>query len=608
MTGFVITHLGIIVMLFGGKVGQVGGVEGVMGLHVGQPGKSEMELTERQWIEVGLPEKKVVYQLPYQLDVDSVSAEHPRSYDVGDTGLNLQVEAVRPVFEMTRVMPADEGPSALHFIFSSQRMGQRVEEWISVGESNSPGPIEFRFMRGTPPVVSQPVVPPAAGPGGETPGQPAAAGKVPSVDAFYIFQTGGMQIKPRGMQVGPETGATAKFSYSEEGGKESAKLHLEVAGQSIDLDARAIEGKKTELPGTPYTVLVEKVYRNLHVMTGGGASDGEGPANNPAALVKLFGPLVDPAAAVPAAGADGAANPHGGQGAHGGDPAAADGSGAAPMMGMGQKNQLVFFLAPDGQLAYWGKSPKHGEQAGPVRVNRPISLGWADMQVTVDAVYSHARRLSYFRPADDGEFDPGNMDQYRRGVLCNVTYNGASQKLWLGQQTHNLAEPAALLFGDKTVNLQLTNQTVDLGFPVELRNFEVPKNPGTMTPSDWQSTLQIGPPGQQESATIFMNHPANFPNTVLGAYSGTSYKFSQADARPDDPSYSGVQILRDPGWSGKWIGALLICFGIFTMFYLKPYFSGRRMSAEERGDPIAAAKTNEAAAEILKRARMKKQV
>jgi hypothetical protein len=34
-----------------------------------------------------------------------------------------------------------------------------------------------------------------------------------------------------------------------------------------------------------------------------------------------------------------------------------------------------------------------------------------------------------------------------------------------------------------------------------------------------------------------------------------------------------VQVLRDPGWMLKWVGCLMICYGIFTMFYLRPYFS-----------------------------------
>jgi hypothetical protein len=31
------------------------------------------------------------------------------------------------------------------------------------------------------------------------------------------------------------------------------------------------------------------------------------------------------------------------------------------------------------------------------------------------------------------------------------------------------------------------------------------------------------------------------------------------------------QILRDPGWLLKWIGSLLICTGIFMLFYMKQF-------------------------------------
>ena len=75
---------------------------------------------------------------------------------------------------------------------------------------------------------------------------------------------------------------------------------------------------------------------------------------------------------------------------------------------------------------------------------------------------------------------------------------------------------------------------------------------------------------------IHMNSPTTFPATWWGPYTGLTYKFSQANHHmPQDPNYSGVQILRDPGWLPKWVGCIMICFGIFTMFYLKPYFTRR---------------------------------
>lgn len=81
---------------------------------------------------------------------------------------------------------------------------------------------------------------------------------------------------------------------------------------------------------------------------------------------------------------------------------------------------------------------------------------------------------------------------------------------------------------------------------------------------------------------IHMNHPTTYPQTPWGPFLGTSYKFSQADHQmPQNPDYSGVQVLRDPGWFFKWVGCLGICFGIFTMFYLKPYFRPKVKKADD---------------------------
>lgn len=603
LTGFVITHAGIITLLIGAKIGQVGGVEGLMSLHVGEPGKQRMDLIDQQWIEVGLPEERRIHQMPFQLEVDVVSAERPKVYAVPGSDLTVRVLDVRPVYEEKRFLPGGNGPAALRFVFSSQRMGQRMEEWIRVGEATNPGPIEFRFMRGLPPTPAAPAGT-APGTGPAVAPAPGAGTQVPSVESFYVFQQGGMQMKaPRVKQIGPDTGAKGRFSYTDADGKEKAQLHLEIGGHEFDFDARAIEGKPMVLPDTPYTLHVEKVYRNLHVVSGGGADDGEGPAKNPALLMRILGPLVDPAQA-PAAPAEPAAgdNPHGGGSGHGGSDAAA---GAPEMAGpMGQRNRLTFYLTPDGRLAYWAKSPKHGEQAGTILLNQPLSLGWSDFQIQVDQFYPSAMALTYFKPAEIGEFDPDKMDQYRRGVRCEIGYHGSTQEIWLGQQRSDSAEVLPVLFGDKTVNLRFANQTVDLGFPVQLTKFEVPRHEGTSRPRDWISHLQIGEDIAEPPKRVFMNNPANYPDNALGIYMGTSYKFSQSGASEDDPTYSGVQILRDPGWLPKWLGSLLIVLGIITMFYIKPYFHGRRMALAEAQPPSPAnAATASAAQDILRRAK-----
>ncbi len=67
-----------------------------------------------------------------------------------------------------------------------------------------------------------------------------------------------------------------------------------------------------------------------------------------------------------------------------------------------------------------------------------------------------------------------------------------------------------------------------------------------------------------------MNEPMNFPDALWRSWTGLTYKISQASWNPDNLQQSSVQILLDPGWLFKWTGSLMVCIGIFTMFYLRP--------------------------------------
>ena len=70
-----------------------------------------------------------------------------------------------------------------------------------------------------------------------------------------------------------------------------------------------------------------------------------------------------------------------------------------------------------------------------------------------------------------------------------------------------------------------------------------------------------------------MNEPMNYPDVFWRRWTGLTYKISQASWNPQNLNQSSVQILLDPGWLFKWTGSLMVCTGIFTMFYLKPYFN-----------------------------------
>jgi hypothetical protein len=85
-----------------------------------------------------------------------------------------------------------------------------------------------------------------------------------------------------------------------------------------------------------------------------------------------------------------------------------------------------------------------------------------------------------------------------------------------------------------------------------------------------------------------MNNPFSYPGHWWNTWSGLTFKMSQASWNPENLGQSTVQILRDPGWLLKWIGSLLICTGIFMLFYLKGF---RRPTPGAPKTPTASSPT-----------------
>ena len=139
-------------------------------------------------------------------------------------------------------------------------------------------------------------------------------------------------------------------------------------------------------------------------------------------------------------------------------------------------------------------------------------------------------------------------------------------------------EITALTDGSQIVRIGYGLETKPLPFSLRLVNFEVPRDEGTDTPSDFLATIEFrnSATGATKTGVAKMNHPASFPGTALANLTGFNYKFSQAEWNPRDLGETTLQVLYDPGWLLKWIGSLGICLGIAIMFYWTP--GGRNSS------------------------------
>ncbi len=223
-------------------------------------------------------------------------------------------------------------------------------------------------------------------------------------------------------------------------------------------------------------------------------------------------------------------------------------------------------------------------------------------------------RVDRFLPADTLEVAtlplPFSKDKApsakRRAARIRLTVDGHTEEFWLAGLP---IQPAQASLGPprpterrtvegraRTVTVMLVPDAINIGFDVKLDNFERRLDPGTSQASHFSSVVEFlaksGSPLVKRPVTITMNAPVDFsdPDT------GRSYRLFQESfmgpwlpgdelfeqftkgwkALPDKLEASVLTVNYDPGRGVKYLGSGLIVIGIFTMFYMRAYFFAPR--------------------------------
>jgi len=230
-------------------------------------------------------------------------------------------------------------------------------------------------------------------------------------------------------------------------------------------------------------------------------------------------------------------------------------------------------------------------------------------------------RVDRFLPADQLEIAtlplPFSKDKApsakRRAARVRLSVDGKSEEFWLaGIPVQPIDEPPGpteerTVSGPRrSVAVRLVPDAIDIGFDIKLDNFERKLDPGTSQASHFSSLVEFlsrtGKPLVDRPVTITMNAPVDFSDPA----NGRSYrlfqesfmgpwmpgddlyeKFTKTSAeKPDRLEASVLTVNYDPGRGVKYLGSGLIVAGIFTMFYMKAYFfQPRRRREDEDHNP-----------------------
>jgi hypothetical protein len=367
---------------------------------------------------------------------------------------------------------------------------------------------------------------------------------------------------------GRATGIKAFYRQAPADGVEGPNgvLELTLGGQLYEVSVREAIGGEFALQGTPWTLEGLRYLPDFRIEGREAVSVSDKP-NNPALVFDIVG-LAEASAGCSHEGEDCDGNHHQHQahheqhdccptpGHHAGHPGHMTAAG-------GIRNGVTIYHHPDGRLSYATLTRGEKTAEGEIEVGREFLAGMADWRIKVEEVLPHSRIRQELFPSTAADASAG----YRPGVLVQLEKEGQRASQWIA-----LAAPAHLHLGGEAVHVSFNYRSHPLGFGVALDHFEVERNEGTQTPGGFKSTVRFIDPATKAEVQreVWMNNPATYPEFFGADLLGTSFKFSQASWNPNNLDQTTLQVLRDPGWSLKWIGSLLLCCGLFIVFYLKP--------------------------------------
>ena len=594
-TGFLVTHLGIIILLVGAMIGRGWGVEGTMTLFKGQPPNNQLIVDQR----VLRVEEQGVETRQYPVEILGRKPSAQRPWSLGPTAGGWDIKLVDYAPQVDAAFEPQAAPPELVAVgvaqpavrvrLKTERIGATLDQWLLAGDADHgtldlSGLASVQLRRGVAPEPAPAAPATSAEPATPVPVEPGKPGQVSeAVVALALNPNQAISVPAPGSVA---SGAAVRLEIDPATGKKGVFVEWRGATWTFDLDAD--RGRDETLSGSGLSIRIEDYWPDF-TMKDGKPATASPEARNPAVLVRLTGTL-------PPAGPDDPVTPPAPS-----VPSSAPGT--PPPMGAGTQagNQAVLYCDDAGVLTYTLKSRANpAGLRGTLRPGEPIPTGWMDWRLEAVQAIPAAQARTTFRPvretlrktgdqsatSGDPRLTAGGGGSSVDGMTAAVNRgDGVLVRLSKGGQT--LEQWAA---SGWQVTLPTTPRPTRLaydfmiyGLPVglQLESFAVTFNEGTETPASFQSNLKVTDiEGGEGRGSCSMNQPFNYPGHWWNTFSGLTYKMSQAQWNPENTDQSTVQILRDPGWLCKWVGSLLVCAGVFTLFYLRP--------AKVRANPAAA--------------------
>lgn len=513
--GFVITHVGILIILFGSMITRKFGVEGQMMLEEGQR-QNYISISDEMAFTVAVPELDVKEEFdPWFVDKPIPEGKEV-SYPVGDTGVTCFVE--RYVFD----------PRMKEIITNDNTVANPAVQ-VSVSAPNAPQPFQDWLIASAPMRNMMDL----------------------SIARIEFKGSSTMDaIKNKIAQLQAPSSEVPGLSFTSPSGEKIAFVLLEdVKNQPATF----------EYNGDSYTVTLNELITNAYIVENDLKNVPDKPLN-PAAKFTLSGPKGEeehlPFAMFPDLGSF-----------HGKQEALYDFTIAFdyPMAG-GSKNKtnlVELFVLPDNTLYYIGQNDAGNVIDAPVTVGQPFDTSWRGVMMQVNRFYPNAKITQEIEDAGSPDGTPHNNPI----AQIRLEHQGQSQS-----ELVSFNRPKTFMVGGKTCVVEFGQRHVPVGFEIQLIDFRAPRYPGTNRPARFESDVIMRDPSKniEREQMVYMNNPLYYNGFAV-------YQASYIEGQNGRPDISIFSVAKAPGTIIIYIGSIVMVLGMIIFYFSrKLYFPDRK--------------------------------
>lgn len=241
--------------------------------------------------------------------------------------------------------------------------------------------------------------------------------------------------------------------------------------------------------------------------------------------------------------------------------------GDMPGMGGGGRGHLFLAQSSDGKRLLYRVLGKAGDlkTEGEAQVGKNIATGWMDIQFKVVDWLPAAIEDPEPQNVEDMQ---GQDDSFPTAIRFRIVPPGgrapaakADDGVWLYEGMGR-----SFSVGGQELFVQYHKNRLLLPFHIYLEKFTMGTNPGTQEAATYTSNVRVKDPtaSEEKTATISMNEPLQ--------YGGYTFYQASYQMSPGQPAVSVFSVNYDPGRWVKYAGAMIMVFGILLMFYLNPQY------------------------------------